>query len=216
MEIILFGAPGVGKGTQAKILSSKLHIPHISTGDILRTAISKKTALGLKAKAIMDLGNLVPDDIMGGIIKDALNDPKSKNGFILDGFPRTREQASILDNIFNELGIEKARLILITAEDELIIKRLSARRECSACGNIFNLNYLKDANKCPSCGSKNSFVKRKDDEVDIIKNRLKVFHETTEPVLEYYENKSDLLVVDGTLPVDEVTRKILDSFSVKK
>ncbi len=212
MEIILFGAPGVGKGTQAKILSSRLHIPHISTGDILRLAISKKTELGLKAKAIMDLGNLVPDDIMGGIIKDVLNDPKSKNGFILDGFPRTIEQAGILDEIFKELGIKKAKLILITAKDELIIQRLSKRRECDACGNIINLNYLKDANKCPTCGSKNSFIKRKDDEVDIIKNRLKVFHKTTEPVLKYYENKSDLLVIDGTLPVDEVTKIIINSF----
>ena len=216
MEIILFGAPGVGKGTQAKILSSKLHIPHISTGDILRTAISKKTELGLKAKAIMDLGNLVPDDIMGGIIKDALNDPKSKNGFFLDGFPRTIKQADILDKIFKELGITKAQLILITAEDELIIKRLSARRACNACGNIVNLNYLKDSKKCPACGSVDSFIKRKDDEVDIIKNRLKVFHQTTEPVLKYYENKSDLFVVDGTLPVDEVTRRIINSIEAKK
>lgn len=216
MEIILFGAPGVGKGTQAKILASRLHIPHISTGDILRLAISKKTELGLKAKAIMDLGNLVPDDIMGGIIKDALNDPKAKNGFILDGFPRTIDQASILDGIFKELGIKKAQLILITAKDDLIIKRLAARRACNACGNIVNLNYLKDAHKCPSCGSVDSFIKRKDDEVEIIKNRLSVFHKTTEPVLEYYKDKSDLFVVDGTLPVDEVTKKIIDSLHFKE
>ncbi len=214
MKILIFGAPGVGKGTQAKILSKKLHIPHISTGDILRAAANSKTELGLKAKAIMDAGELVPDDVMGGIIKETLNDEKTRSGFILDGFPRTIEQAEILNKVLNELGENHLILISIAADDELIINRLSERRECTVCHTIVNLIFLNDENVCPNCGSKDTFIKRKDDDADVIKNRLKVFHRNTAPVLSFYEDKAKLINVDGTKPVEQVTDDILNQLNL--
>lgn len=209
MRILIFGAPGVGKGTQAKILSTKLHIPHISTGDLLRRAVSKKTELGLQAKELIDNGNLVPDDLMGEIIIEELKDPKVKEGFILDGFPRTIQQVKILNDIFNMLNITEYNVIILEVNDEILIKRLSRRRMCSACGNIVNLNYLDDGTKCPSCGSRNTFVKRKDDDEEVVRNRLNVFHEQTQPVLEYFKKQDKVIDIDGMLPVEEVTAKII-------
>ncbi|RJP62194.1 MAG: adenylate kinase [Melioribacteraceae bacterium] len=217
MQIILFGAPGVGKGTQAKVLAAKYHIPHISTGDILRTAVSKKTPFGLQAKELMDKGNLVPDDLMGKLIEEVLHDDSSHNGFILDGFPRTLNQVEILENVLANLeGDKKIIVVYLTADDELIVKRLSMRRTCSACGNIINLNYIEDPSSCPYCGSKNTFVKRKDDEEEIIRNRLKVFHETTEPVIDYYKIHKDVIEVNGTKPVEAVTAEIISKLEEVK
>ncbi len=211
MKIIIFGAPGVGKGTQAKVLSKKLHIPHISTGDILRTAVRKKTPLGLQAKEIMDKGELVPDDLMGKLIYEVLHDEKTKDGFILDGFPRTLHQADILENVLKKIDSSSRPIVLhLKADDELIVKRLSQRRACSACGNIVNLNYIEDNSTCPYCGSKNTFVKRKDDEEEIIRNRLRVFHETTEPVINFYRDKTKVIEINGTQPVEKVTEDILN------
>lgn len=212
--LIFFGAPGVGKGTQAKIISSKLHIPHISTGDILREAISKKTELGLKAKETMDKGDLVSDELMADIIKVALKDKKAKDGFILDGFPRTLNQAKILQPIVKEISDEKLIIINLEADDDIIVSRLSQRRMCKTCSSIVNLNFLKDSNKCPTCGSENSFVKRVDDDEKVIRNRLKVFHETTEPVLEFYRNNNTtILLFDGTKSVSKLTKEILDKIN---
>ncbi|MCZ7604272.1 MAG: adenylate kinase [Melioribacteraceae bacterium] len=217
MQIILFGAPGVGKGTQAKVLAAKYHIPHISTGDILRTAVSKKTPFGLQAKELMDKGNLVPDDLMGKLIEEVLHDDSSHNGFILDGFPRTLNQVEILENVLANLeGDKKIIVVYLTADDELIVKRLSMRRTCSACGNIINLNYIEDPSSCPYCGSKNTFVKRKDDEEEIIRNRLNVFHETTEPVIDYYKIHKDVIEVNGTKPVEAVTAEIISKLEEVK
>lgn len=213
LQILMFGAPGAGKGTQAKILSSKRNIPHISTGDILRDAVSKKTELGLKAKAIMEAGELVPDDVMGGIIRNVLFSDKCKSGYILDGFPRTINQANILDGILKEINEGYPIVIELDAEDELIINRLSNRRVCSECGYIVNLNSLEDPTTCPNCGAKNSFIKRKDDEEDVIKNRLNVYHKTTRPVLDYYRNKTKIISIDAALPVDKVTKKIMDELN---
>lgn len=210
MRILIFGAPGVGKGTQAKILSTKLHIPHISTGDLLRRAVSKKTPLGLKAKELIDNGNLVPDDLMGGIISEELQDPKTREGFILDGFPRTLPQVKILEDIFKSHNIEDYFVIILEVEDDVLVQRLSLRRMCSACGNIINLNYLKDSSKCPSCGSKNTFVKRKDDDETVVRNRLSVFHGLTEPVISHYREYNRVITIDGMLPVEEVTEKIMN------
>ncbi len=207
--IILFGAPGVGKGTQAKILSKRLNLPHISTGDILRKAIQKKTDLGLLAKKVMDNGNLVPDDIMIELIEDVLS-KKSKKGFILDGFPRTLHQAKMLEPIIKKISNEELVIIRIKVDDELIIKRLSQRRECSACRNIINLNYLPDATKCPVCGSVNTFVKRKDDEESVIKNRLDVFNEITKPVYAYYKSVGEVNLIEGDMPVEEITKQICE------
>ncbi len=214
MEIIIFGAPGVGKGTQAKIISQKLEIPHISTGDILREAIKNETELGKKAKEIVQKGDLVPDDIMGGLIKDTISSEECKNGFILDGFPRTLPQAEILTNIFNELGFENPIVIKLSADDDVIIKRLSSRRVCSNCGYITNLSELKDPDTCPNCGAKGTLYQRDDDKEEVIKNRLKIFHESTAPVIEYYKGKAKILDIDGALPMDEVTRQIMEGLGV--
>lgn len=209
MKIVLFGAPGVGKGTQAKVLSKILHIPHISTGDMLRSEIAKQTDLGKIVKLIIDGGNLVPDEMMTDIIKNVLFDKSAENGFLLDGFPRTVPQAEKLDDILLELGNGYPFFINIVVDDELIIQRLSARRMCNACGNIINLNYIKVLEKCPYCGSVDTFIKRKDDEVDVIKNRLKVFHNETSPILEYYSKKANIIEIDGTMPVEQVTGTIV-------
>ena len=209
MQIIIFGSPGVGKGTQAKILAAKLNIPHISTGDILREAIKKQTELGNKAKEIVDKGELVPDEIMGGIIKDTLNDIKCKNGFILDGYPRTTNQAEILENIFNTIKTEKHYLIKLDADDEIIIDRLTNRLVCNKCGNILNNTEVKENFSCPVCNSVNSYAKRADDEEDVIRRRLKVYHKTTAPVFDYYMDKAEIIEIDGSLPIDKVTEEIL-------
>jgi adenylate kinase len=215
MQLILFGAPGVGKGTQAKILASRLNVPHISTGDILREAVKTKTALGIKAHEIISKGELVPDDIMIGIINDTLNQPRCKNGFILDGFPRTLAQAKELDKLLVDLKLFDVFYINLTANYEEIIKRLTNRRACKVCQSIFTLNEIEDKDKCPICGSPGSFYQRDDDKEDVIRNRLEVFNTTTQPVLEYYERKSILVTVDGLGTVDDVTAHILTSIETK-
>lgn len=209
-KIIFFGAPGVGKGTQAKIVSTKLHIPHISTGDILRTAIRKKTELGIKAKAIMDKGELVSDEIMVELVRNVLSSKKCEKGFILDGFPRTLHQAVMLQPILEELMCSDLVIINIYADDHIIIDRLAQRRMCSACHNIVNLNFLEDDSKCPTCGSKSSFIKRKDDDEEVIKNRLTIFHTTTRPVLDFYYDHAKIHTIDGTLMVEEISNGIMD------
>ncbi|MHB1688217.1 MAG: adenylate kinase [Ignavibacteriaceae bacterium] len=209
MQIMLFGSPGVGKGTQAKILSNKLDIPHISTGDILRQAVSDRTPLGLSAEKKMSKGELVSDDIMFGLIKETLAQDKCKNGFVLDGFPRTIAQAVELDDIFEQLKIKDVRLVIITANEEEIVRRLTNRRACSNCGNIFNYNDIKDSNICPSCGAMDSFYQRDDDKEDVIRNRLKIYKNTTEPVLSYYQTRRSEIYIDGLDSIDEVTNNIL-------
>ncbi|MCB0747164.1 MAG: adenylate kinase [Ignavibacteriae bacterium] len=208
--ILFFGAPGVGKGTQAKIVSSKLNLPHISTGDILREAITKKSWLGIKAKETMNRGELVPDDIMTHLIDDVLKDPKCKNGFILDGYPRSVHQAEVLQTIVDVISDDPLIVISLVADVDIIVDRLSQRRMCKACGNIVNLNFLKNSLKCPSCGSIDTFIKRKDDEEDVIKNRLEIFEKTTSPVLHYYKEHDNIYEIDATLPVNEITKKILE------
>lgn len=209
MQLILFGSPGVGKGTQAKIISSKLNIPHISTGDILRQAVSEQTELGKKAKEIMNKGELVPDDIMIGIIKDRLKKPDCKNGFILDGFPRTTVQAETLDKLLKELGFGKSAVINITADEDEIVKRLNNRRACKNCGKIFTIQEIDDKQNCPNCGAVNSFYLRDDDKEDVIRNRLKVFEKNTLPVLNHYENSSKVITVDGIGEIEVVNELIM-------
>ena len=209
MQIIIFGAPGVGKGTQAKIIASKLDIAHISTGDILRDAIKRGTETGLKAKAIVESGGLVPDDVMGGIIKDALKEERCKKGFILDGFPRTKAQAEILDIILSEISSEQTILIKLDADDNIIVDRISNRMVCSSCGNILVKNEITENFKCPVCGSENSYIKRKDDTEGVIKHRLSVYHEMTAPVFAHYKDSAKIIEVDGTKSIDEVRDSIL-------
>ncbi len=211
MNLILFGAPGVGKGTQAKILNEKLNIPHISTGDILRDAVKNETSLGLKAKEIMSKGELIPDEIMIEIIREKLNEPQCKNGFILDGFPRTVIQAQELIDLFNELKISKYFIIVLQADENEVVKRLTNRRACKVCGNIFNLNEINNLIKCPKCGAENSFYQRNDDKENVIRNRLQVYKSQTEPILEFYKNKNQKLIfINGMDSIEEVNNNILN------
>jgi len=215
MRFILFGAPGVGKGTQAKILSTRLNIPHISTGDILRQAVKDETPMGIEAKKIMDAGELVSDDIMIGIIKDTLNSAKCKNGFILDGFPRTIAQAKAIDLLLNELSINHISLVAITANEEEIVNRLTNRRECRNCKNIFNYREIHGLESCPNCGAVNSFRQRDDDKEDVIRHRLKVYQENTKPVLKYYEDQNKVVFVNGLDSVERVAENILRATTIK-
>jgi adenylate kinase len=209
MQLIIFGAPGVGKGTQAKILAAKLEIAHISTGDILREAIKNETELGLKAKSIVESGGLVPDEIVAGMLKDALVNDKCKNGFILDGYPRTVNQAMILDNIFKELGLSSILLVKLDADDSIMINRITNRMVCSVCGNIAIKSEITSDFICPNCKSVNSYITRKDDTEEVVTKRLRVYHEQTSPVLEYYDGKVKIISVDGTKAINEITEDIL-------
>ena len=210
MQIILFGSPGVGKGTQAKILSEKFNIPHISTGDILRQAVKDQTPLGIEAQKIISKGELVSDEIMIGIIKDTLTGENCKNGFILDGFPRSKNQAIALDSLLEELNINDVFIIAITADEEELVKRLTNRRACKVCKNIFNYNEIKDKDKCPSCGAENSFYQREDDTEKVIRHRMEVFHSATKPVLDYYQEQNRVIFVDGSGSIENVNKNILE------
>ena len=209
MRLLLFGAPGVGKGTQAKLLSSKFDIPHISTGDILRQAVKDQTELGKKAEAIMNRGELVPDEIMIGIIKERLNKNDCKKGFILDGFPRTIKQAKELDKLMEDMNIDDVQLVNIIADEEEIVKRLNNRRACKKCGHIFTLDEIKDTNDCPNCREVKSFYLRDDDKEDVIRKRLEVFRKNTTPVLDYYHKKGKVVTVNGLGEINEVNQKLL-------
>lgn len=216
MQIILFGSPGVGKGTQAKILSSKLSIPHISTGDILRAAVKDQTPLGIKAKEAMNKGELVSDDVMIGLIKDTLEQEKCKKGFILDGFPRTTVQAFAIDKLFTEMDIQNFCVITLQANEEEVIKRLSGRRACKVCKNIFTLSEIEGLNHCPVCNAEKSFYLREDDKEEVIKHRMKVFKKETQPVLEHYKDKGSVIYIDGLGSIEEVTKRILSALEEKK
>ena len=205
MKLILLGAPGAGKGTQAEIISEKYNIPTISTGNIIRAALKNGTEMGLKAKSYIDAGNLVPDDVVIGIIKERLSESDCANGYILDGFPRTIPQAEALD----ELGFEIDAALSIEVADEEIIKRMSGRRVCEKCGASYHTLYKKPKKEgcCNFCDGK--LVIRKDDEPETVKNRLKVYHEQTEPLKDYYKKCGKLLCVEGQDEVKDTTRLVL-------
>ncbi len=201
MNLILLGAPGAGKGTQAAVISERLNIPQISTGNIIREALRSGTEMGLKAKSFMDAGKLVPDEVVIGIIKDRLQADDCQNGFILDGFPRTIPQAEALD----EMGVEINKVIDIEVPDEVIITRLSGRRVCEKCGRPYHLIDLKPRVEgiCDDCTG--ALIQRKDDQIDTIKNRLEIYHSETEPLKGYYEAQGKLSVVEGQGKVEETT-----------
>ncbi len=208
MYVILFGAPGVGKGTQAKLISQKYNIPQISTGDMLREAIRLGTDLGKKAEAIIARGELVSDEIMLGLINERISQPDCKNGFILDGFPRTIAQAEGLDRLFAEKKLAAPVCIEITVPETEIIKRLTSRRICEQCGAIFDpvTNPIPKNLICPNCGGR--IVKRQDDNEETIHKRLQVYHEQTAPVREYYRRKNKFYSIDGNKPVTAVFNEI--------
>ena len=201
MKLILLGAPGAGKGTQAEIISERLSVPTISTGNIIRAALKAQTEMGIKAKEFIDKGLLVPDDVVIGIVRDRLKEDDCKNGFILDGFPRTVPQAQALD----DMGIEIDKVIDIQVPDEKIVQRLSGRRVCSGCGASYHLLYKKPEKDgvCNSCGAQ--LVQRTDDREETVLERLKIYHEQTEPLVEYYRKKNKLVVVEGQEEVSDTT-----------
>ena len=205
MKLILLGAPGAGKGTQAEIISEKYNIPTISTGNIIRAALKNGTEMGLKAKSYIDAGNLVPDDVVIGIIKERLAEDDCQNGYILDGFPRTIPQAEALDNM--GFGIDAA--LSIEVADEEIVKRMSGRRVCEKCGASYHTEYKKPEKEgvCNLCGG--ALVIRKDDEPETVLNRLGVYHEQTEPLKDYYKAAGKLLMVEGQDKVEDTTRLVL-------
>ena len=205
MNLIFLGAPGAGKGTQAEVVSEALNIPQISTGNILREAAKNGTEYGLKAKAAMDAGALVSDDIVIGILKERIAEDDCQNGFILDGFPRTIPQAEALDT----MGIEIDKVIDIEVPDEKIVERMSGRRVCPACGNSYHLLYKKPEKEgiCNACGAE--LVIRADDHPDTVKERLEVYHSQTEPLKDFYAKKNKLFIVEGQEEVKDTSALVL-------
>lgn len=201
MKLILLGAPGAGKGTQAEKIVDKYGIPAISTGNILRAAVKDGTDMGMKAKAFMDAGQLVPDEVVIGIIKDRLKEDDCKNGFILDGFPRTIPQAQALE----DAGIEIDKVVDIEVSDEAITKRMSGRRVCSKCANSYHIEYKKPKvdGICDSCGGE--LIQRKDDAPETVQARLAEYHEMTEPLKDFYSKLGKLVIVEGQEKVADTT-----------
>lgn len=205
MNLILLGAPGAGKGTQAEVICKALNIPTISTGNMLRAAVKAGTEYGLKAKAAMDAGDLVSDDIVIGILKDRIKEPDAQNGFILDGFPRTVPQAEALD----AMGVKIDKVIEIHVDDEKIKQRLSGRRVCLDCGATYHVDFKpsKVEDVCDACGKE--LVVRKDDMPETVISRLKTYHEQTAPLKDYYEAQGKLVTVEGQEKVEDTSKLTL-------
>ena len=204
MKIIMLGAPGAGKGTQAKMIADKYHVPHISTGDIFRANIKNGTELGTKAKEYMDKGLLVPDELTCDLVVDRIKQDDCAKGYILDGFPRTIPQAECLDNALNAMNDKIDYAVNVDVPDENIIKRMSGRRACVGCGATYHIVYnpTKEEGICDRCGKE--LILRDDDKPETVENRLNVYHEQTQPLIDYYNNKGVLQEVDGTKDMQEV------------
>ena len=210
MKIIMLGAPGAGKGTQAKQIADKYSIPHISTGDIFRANIKNGTDLGKKAKEYMDQGLLVPDELTCDLVMDRIQQDDCKNGFVLDGFPRTIPQAEALDAALTKIGEKMDYAIDVDVPDENIVSRMSGRRACLDCGATYHIVSLppKTEGKCDHCSS--DLVLRDDDKPETVQKRLTVYHEQTQPLIDYYKNQGILKSVDGTQPMEAVFTAITD------
>lgn len=210
MKIIMLGAPGAGKGTQAKMIADKYRIPHISTGDIFRANIKNGTELGMEAKKYMDQGLLVPDELTVKILLDRVAQPDCENGYVLDGFPRTIPQAKVLDEALVELGDAIDYAINVDVPDENIINRMSGRRACLSCGATYHIAHIppKTEGVCDKCGQ--PLVLRDDDKPETVKNRLHVYHEQTQPLIDFYSAKGVLKTVDGTVDMKDVFDAIVE------
>ena len=209
MRLVLLGPPGVGKGTQAVRLSKRLGVPHISTGDMFREALAKKTALGLSAKEYMDSGKLVPNEITIGLVRDRLENPDCSRGFILDGFPRDVAQAEALKKILKSLGVSLDAAVYIDAGPDIVVKRITGRRVCEDCGATYHMTFNPppEDGKCPKCGGR--IYQRVDDREDTVRERLKVYKALTEPVVDYYKGVGILRTVNGEADANEVLAAII-------
>ena len=209
MKIIMLGAPGAGKGTQAKMIAEKYQIPHVSTGDIFRANIKGQTPLGMEAKKYMDEGKLVPDELTVKILLDRVAQDDCKNGYVLDGFPRTIPQAEVLTEALDKMGDKIDYAIDVAVPDENIVKRMSGRRACVTCGATYHIVHIppKVENICDKCGSE--LILRDDDKPETVLNRLKIYHEQTQPLIDYYTGKGVLKTVDGTKDMNDVFADIV-------
>ncbi|MBO7333995.1 MAG: adenylate kinase [Lachnospiraceae bacterium] len=209
MKIIMLGAPGAGKGTQAKMISEKYGLPHVSTGDIFRANIKNGTELGMEAKKYMDAGQLVPDELTVKILLDRVAEDDCKNGYVLDGFPRTIPQAEVLEDALNKLNDKIDYAINVDVPDENIISRMSGRRACVNCGATYHIQYAptKVEGICDKCGSE--LILRDDDKPETVKNRLDVYHKQTQPLIDFYSARNILKEVDGTVSMNEVFESII-------
>ncbi len=210
MKIIMLGAPGAGKGTQAKQIAGKYQIPHISTGDIFRANIKEGTELGMKAKTFMDQGALVPDELTVALVVDRIQKDDCKNGFVLDGFPRTIPQAEVLDKTLAEMGEKMDYAIDVDVPDENIVNRMGGRRACVNCGATYHIVNIptKVEGICDKCNSET--ILRDDDKPETVQKRLSVYHEQTQPLIDYYKSQGILKTVDGTRPMDDVFAAIVE------
>jgi len=208
MRIVLLGAPGSGKGTQAKKLMADKNIPQVSTGDMLRQAIANGTRFGLQAKAVIDAGNLAPDEVVLGIIRERISQPDAENGFILDGFPRTTQQAFDLEDLLDELGTPLDTAVLLDIDFDALMKRLTGRRTCSKTGKLLNVYFSsqEELDACTDAGGE--LVQRVDDNEETISNRLDVYHERTEPLIEFYQSRKKLITIDAAGPVEDVYERL--------
>ena len=211
MRIVLLGAPGSGKGTQAKKLMADKNIPQISTGDMLREAVAAGTRFGEQAKSIMDAGNLVSDDIMLGIISERIAKPDAADGFILDGFPRTKQQALDLEELLDQIGTPLDAAILMDVDFDILMKRLTGRRTCSLTGELLNIHFSsqEDLDACTNAGGE--LQQREDDNEEVISNRLGVYQSQTEPLIEFYRKRNKLKVLAAEGSMDEVYSRMLDA-----
>jgi adenylate kinase len=213
MRLILLGAPGAGKGTQGALLAKKHGIARIATGDILRDAVRRGTPLGLEAKSFMDAGELVPDDVILGMVREVI--VAAESGFILDGFPRTLEQAEGLAGILGELGLSLDAVVVLRVPDDVLIKRISGRRSCPECKAVYNVYFdpPKEAGICDRCGA--ALVERADDDEETVRRRLEIYQRQTRPLIDYYQGAGiDVQFVDGEAPVDAVQQAIHDALAV--
>lgn len=210
MKIIMLGAPGAGKGTQAKKIAAKYQIPHISTGDIFRANIKNNTELGKKAKTYMDQGLLVPDELVVDLVVDRVNQDDCSNGYVLDGFPRTIPQAEALTEALAKMGQKVDYAIDVNVPDENIVRRMGGRRACVGCGATYHVEYAptKKEGICDTCGSE--LILREDDKPETVQKRLNVYHEQTQPLIDYYTNAGILRTVDGTVDIEDVFRAIVE------
>ena len=204
MRIVLLGAPGSGKGTQAKMLMAEKNIPQISTGDLLREAVASGTRFGLKAQPILESGDLVPDDVVLGIISERIAEPDAADGFILDGFPRTTQQALDLSELLDQLGTPLDTAVLMDIDFDILMKRLTGRRTCSLTGKLLNVHFSSQEklDECTNAGGE--LIQREDDNEETITNRLDVYRENTEPLIDYYAKRNKLTTIDAEGTIDEV------------